>query len=172
MAEPFIGEIRLFSFGYAPEYWATCDGQTMNISQNQALFTLIGTTFGGNGTTTFNLPDFRGRTLLHRSAAYPEGTAGGTESVALTAISQLPIHTHALTANSAAGGTNNPQSNVPATVQDTAKFEYATTKVTPAVNLAAATLSSAGASAGHNNMQPSLTINYCIALMGVYPSRS
>lgn len=172
MAEPFLGEIRLFSFGYAPQWWATCDGQTMNIVQNQALFALLGTTFGGNGTTTFKLPDFRGRTLLHRSAAYPEGTAGGTETVALTSTSQLLTHTHALMANSAAGGTNNPQSNVPAAVQDTAKSEYATAKATPAVNLAAGTLSSAGASAGHDNMQPSLTINYCIALMGVFPSRN
>jgi len=173
MAEPFLGEIRLFSFSFAPRGWATCDGQTMNIGQNQALFALLGTTYGGNGSTTFNLPDFRGRTMLHRSATYVEGVNGGTETVALTATSQLPAHTHVLAANSAAGGTNIPQGNVPAAVQDTTntKFAYATTKATPAATLATGSLAMAGASAGHNNMQPSLTINFCIALTGLWPPR-
>lgn len=174
MGDPYLGEIRLFSFDFAPMGWTTCDGQTMGIIQNQALYSLLGTTFGGNGTTNFNLPDLRGRTALHRSAACQEGKAGGSETVALAATSQLPAHTHMLTANSAAGGTNTPQGNVPSAVQDTTntKFAYATAKASPAATLAAGSLSPAGASAGHNNVQPSLVINYCIALTGVYPSRS
>ena len=170
MAEPFLGEIRLFSFGYAPSGWATCDGQTLNISQNQALYSLLGATYGGTATT-FNLPDLRGRTMLHRSSAYLEGVKGGTESVALAATSQLPLHTHALAANSGTAGTNIPKDNVPATVAESTKYAYATAKSQPNT-LAAGTLSPSGASAPHNNMQPSLVINYCIALTGYYPSRS
>lgn len=172
MAEPFIGEIRLFSFNFAPQGWSTCDGQLLNITQNQALYSLLGTTYGGNGTTNFNLPDLRGRTTLHRSAAYSEGVNGGTETVALTATPQLPAHTHVLAANSNPGGANVPQGNVPAAVVDTTKFAYATAKAAPSATLAPGTLSSTGASGGHNNLQPSLTINYCIALTGYFPSRS
>jgi microcystin-dependent protein len=172
MAEPFIGEIRLFGFNFAPQWWATCDGQLLNINQNQALYSLIGTTYGGNGTTNFNLPDFRGRTMLHANATYGEGKAGGAETVALAATSELPAHSHALMAGSDPGSFNTPQGNVPAAVAETTKFAYATAKATPPVNLAGGTLSPAGGSAGHNNVQPSLTVNFCIALMGIYPSRN
>lgn len=133
MAEPFIGEIRLFGFGFAPQGWATCDGQALNINQNQALYALIGTTYGGSGTT-FNLPDLRGRTLLHRSTTDPtylEGKGGGSEAVTLTAASQLPAHTHALAANAAAGSTNVPKDNVPAAVALAGQFAYATAKASP-----------------------------------------
>lgn len=169
MVEPFIGEIRLFGFGYAPQGWATCDGQLLNISQNQALYALIGTTYGGNGTTNFNLPDLRGRTMLHRGSSYMEGREGGIETVALSATSQLPAHTHALNANSAAGGTNVPQGNVPAAVAITDQFAYATAKASPAAVFPS--LTSTGGAA-HDNMQPSLTLNFCIALTGLFPSRS
>lgn len=172
MAEPFIGEIRLFSFNFAPQSWATCDGQTLSVAQNNALFSLIGTTYGGNGTTNFMLPDFRGRTLLHANATYLEGKPGGAEAVALSASSQLPTHSHALMANSLPGGTNVPQGDVLAAVADAGKTTYATAKALPAATMAAGTLSPAGGSAGHNNMQPSLTINFCIALIGLWPSRS
>ena len=172
MAEPFIGEIRLFGFGFAPQGWATCDGQLLNIAQNQALYSLLGTTYGGNGTTNFNLPDFRGRTLLHANATYLEGKPGGAETVALTATSQLPAHSHTLAASVSPGGSNVPQGNVLAAVEDIARLAYATTKVTPAATMAPGTLSPTGGSAGHNNMQPSLTVNYCIALTGLWPSRN
>jgi len=174
MAEPYIGEIRLFSFGYAPQGWATCDGQTLNIVQNQALYALLGTTYGGDGATTFKLPDLRGRTALHRSATYKEGKAGGAETVALSTTAQLPVHTHLLAANAAVGGSNVPQGNLLATVQDSSgtKFAYAAAKATPAATLAPGTLSPAGASGSHNNVQPSLAINYCIALTGYFPPRS
>ncbi|RII28308.1 MAG: phage tail protein [Geobacter sp.] len=170
MAEPFIGEIRLFSFGFAPQGWATCDGQTLSINQNQALYSLLGATYGGT-STTFNLPDLRGRTMLHRNNDYLEGAKGGTESVALAATSQLPLHTHALAANSGPSTTNTPKDGVLATVAGTTKYAYTTAKAPPNT-LAAGSLSPSGSSASHNNMQPSLVINYCIALTGYYPPRS
>jgi len=172
MSEPFIGEIRMFGFGFAPQYWATCDGQVMNIQQNQALFALLGTMYGGNGTTTFQLPDLRGRVVIGRNNDYPEGHAGGAEAVAMTALSQLPQHTHLLNINSTAGGTNIPSETVPAAVNDSTntKFSYATEKAA-GKNLAGNSVASTGAGAGHENMQPSLVINYCIALSGIWPSR-
>lgn len=172
MAEPFIGEIRLFGFNFAPQGWATCDGQLLNVAQNQALYSLIGTTYGGNGSTNFNLPDFRGRTLLHANATHLEGKSGGSETVALSATSQLPTHNHALMASSNPGNSNVPQGNILSAVAETTNFAYATAKATPTATLAAGSLSPAGGSGGHNNVQPSLTINYCIALTGYYPSRS
>lgn len=173
MAEPFLGEIRLFGFNYAPSGWATCDGQVMQIAQNQALYALLGTTYGGNGSTTFNLPDFRGRTLLHASNTYGEGKAGGAENVALATTAELLAHGHTLAANTGPGSSNIPQGNFLAATQspDNTKSAYATTKASPAANLAGGTLSPAGGSAGHNNVQPSLTVNFCIALMGLWPSR-
>lgn len=172
MAEPFIGEIRLFGFNFAPAGWSTCDGQLLNINQNQALYTLLGTTYGGNGTTNFNLPDLRGRTILHRSTTNPtylEGAKGGTETVTLTAASQLPAHTHTLYANSNAGSTNVPTNTAPAAVATANQFAYATAKASPATVLPS--LTSTGGAA-HNNLQPSLTLNFCIALTGYYPSRN
>jgi microcystin-dependent protein len=126
----------------------------------------------GNGTTNFMLPDFRGRTLLHANATYLEGKSGEAETGALTATSQLPAHSHALMANSLAGNSNVPQGNILAAVADAGKSAYATTKASPAATMAPGALSPAGGSAGHNNMQPSLTINCCIALTGIWPSRS
>ncbi|NTV15709.1 MAG: phage tail protein [Desulfobulbaceae bacterium] len=172
MAEPFIGEIRLFGFNFAPQGWATCDGQLLNIAQNSALYALLGTTYGGNGTTNFNLPDFRGRTLLHANGTYPEGRPGGAEAVPLSATSQLPVHNHALMANANPANSNLPQGNVPADVATAGSFAYATSKANPPSTMAPGSLVSAGGSGGHNNVQPSLTINYCIALTGLWPSRS
>lgn len=172
MAEPFLGEIRLFGFGFPPSGWATCDGQIMQVGQNQALYALLGTTYGGNGSTTFNLPDFRGRTMLHASPTYLEGRAGGAEKVALTAPSELPVHTHALSATSVPGTTNVPQGNFMAAVADATKFAYADAKASPPTSLGINTIAPAGASQGHNNMQPSLTVNFCIALQGLWPSRN
>lgn len=173
MAEAFIGEIRLFGFNYAPTGWATCDGQTLTINQNQALFALIGTIYGGDGINNFKLPDFRGRVMTHRNLSDPifqEGKPGGNEGVALNSTAQLPQHSHALLANSTPGTAYLPKDNVPATVADSSKFIYSNTKATPSI-LAPGSLSPAGGSAPHNNMQPSLVINYCIALTGYFPPR-
>jgi len=172
MAESYLGEIRLFSFGFAPNGWATCDGQTLAINQNSALYSLLGTTYGGDGITNFKLPDLRGRTMLHASASYGEGVKGGAESVALAATSQLPQHTHALAANSGPAGSNSPKNDVLATVAGTTNFAYATAKASPAATLAAGSLSPSGGSAPHSNMQPSLVVNYCIALTGIFPTRN
>lgn len=176
--EPYIGQISMFAFRFAPIGWALCNGQSLPIAQNQALYALIGTTYGGTATT-FNLPDLRGRIAMHRSTDaqtnYREGQAGGTETVALTTASQLPPHSHTLTANSAAGNGNSPAGVVPAAVQDAGNpqtmFAYTSAKASPAATLAAGSLATAGASLGHDNVQPSLVINYCIALSGIWPSR-
>jgi microcystin-dependent protein len=173
MADPFIGEIRLFSFGYAPSGWATCDGQTLTITQNAALYSLLSTMYGGDGKTTFKLPDLRGRTMISRNTTFPEGQAGGTETVALSATSQLPAHSHTLAATTTNGGTNIPSGTILAAGIDStsaAKSAYTPTKAANTY-LAPGSLTTTGNSAAHNNMQPSQTINYCIATMGMYPPR-
>lgn len=169
MAEPFIGEVRVFAFNFAPQGWATCDGQILPVAQNQALFALLGKTYGGNGSTTFALPDLRGRASMHRSSANPLGAAGGLETVALTGAAQLPQHTHRLGATSTTATLNSPNNAVLATVDGGSQLAYTATK--PTSNLNPNTLGTAGASVGHQNMQPSLVLNYCIALSGLFPSR-
>lgn len=166
MAEPFLGEIRLFSFGfgYAPSGWAMCDGRSLHIDQYRPLYDLIGTTYGGSGAT-FNLPDFRGRTMLHRSNAYPLGAKGGTERVA----TQLPLHTHALVCTLTPCLSNNPANLALGSVNDPTCNAYAPTKAPPDT-LAPDSLAQAGSSGDHFNMQPSLVINYCIALTGKLPA--
>ena len=167
MAEAFLSEIRMFSFNFAPQGWATCDGQTMQISQNQALYSLLGIMYGGNGTTTFNLPDLRGRTPIHFAAGYGEGSKSGQENVVLT-TQQIPAHTHQLECNATAAQTNIPTNNV-------LGLSPASNDFTPPANLTPmnnGAIAVAGANHGHNNMQPSLVANFCIALQGIFPSRS
>jgi microcystin-dependent protein len=166
MAEPFMSEIRMMSFNFAPKGWATCDGQMLAINQNQALFSLLGTTYGGNGINTFALPDLKGRMPLHFSTNYPLGQKAGAETHTLT-ISQLPVHTHAANANSAPATQSSPSNNYWA---KGTKTEYAA-----AANLAVmsgATLSTAGANQPHLNLAPLLVLNFCIALQGIFPSQS
>ena len=164
MAEPFIGEIRLFSFDWAPAYWASCNGQTLNIVQNQALFALIGTLYGGNGTSNFCLPDLRGRAMMHRNTGSEQGVAyaGGAESVPVS----LPAHQHTLKAQDSAGTVNVASGNVLA--QATTNNSYMATAPTTILNANA--VSAAGGGVAPTNMQPSLVINYCIALAGLFPS--
>lgn len=168
MAEPFLSEIRMFSFNFAPVGWATCDGQSMQITQNQALYSLLGIIFGGNGTSYFNLPDLRGRTPLHFSSGYAEGSKGGQENVILN-TQQIPAHTHALQSTSAMAQSDKPANNVLALLT-TGKADYTTSANLVTMNNSAIAL--AGGSNGHNNMQPSLVVNFCIALQGIYPSRN
>lgn len=162
--DPFLGEIRLFGFNYAPRGWATCDGQTLSISQNNALFALIGKRFGGDGTSTFCLPDLRGRGSVHVSPSIPLGAAVGQESVTLNP-NQLPSHTHSLRGSSQPATTNVPTN---ALLAAAAYAQY-----TAPANLVAMgdSVTSLG-SGGHDNMQPSLILNACIALTGLWPSRS
>lgn len=166
MSDPFLGAIHFFAFDWPPMGWARCDGQILNISQNNALYSLLGTSYGGDGRTTFGLPDLRGRTPLHNLQAL--GQKGGAESVTLTA-QQVPQHNHTVAAATAAASTNNPAGSVFAAVP-TAEAAYGT--AANLASMAATTVDTQGGGQGHSNLQPSLTINACIALMGIYPSRN
>lgn len=168
MAEPFLSEIRLFSFGFAPKGWALCNGQLLPINQNQALFSLLGTVYGGNGQTTFGLPDMRERVPLHVGDGYSLGERGGQSAHTLT-ISELPTHTHVMNAstNSTTRATT-PANGFPADSSPNSLYGPASNLV--AMNAAAVT--NTGGSQAHQNMQPFLTINFSIALQGIYPSQT
>jgi len=175
MSDPFIGEIKIWSFDWAPYGWALCQGQLLSIQQNTALFSLLGTQFGGNGTTTFGLPDLRGRVPLGtQSPGYQQGESymNGTENVTLT--SAQVSHNHSLQAIVEAGDKPAPTANFYAKVT---AVSPATTPVniygapTSATPLDPSILSSVGGNQSHNNMQPFLVLNYCIATMGIYPIR-
>jgi microcystin-dependent protein len=170
MTEPFLGEVRLFGFTFAPLGWATCDGQIMSIAQNTALFSLLGTTYGGNGQTTFALPDLRGRVPVHMGqgpglSSYVEGQVGGTENVTLLA-NQLPPHGHTV-AGASAATTKNPTNAVPAFTGSGASYG-----TSPDLQMSPAMISGGGSSLPHENLQPYLVLNWCIALQGIYPSRN
>ena len=165
MAEPFLSEIRLFSFTYAPQGWAQCNGQFMAINQNQALFALLGTTFGGNGQTTFALPDLRGRVPMHAGNGHILGERAGEEAHTVTAT-ELPFHTHIVE-----GATSQPTAAVAAGnlwAAQTANA-YATA---PNSTLNAACVTPVGGSQPHENRQPFTVLNYCIALQGIFPSQN
>lgn len=164
MAEPFLGEIRLFGFTFAPEGWAFCDGQLLPINQNQALFALLGTTYGGNGSTTFALPDLRGRVAIHRSVSFPMGLTGGEVTHTLT-VDEMPTHTHQALGSISAANTVLPANSVWAVTDNPAYNQSANTSMSPVG------ISSTGGSQPHNNMQPFLALNYCIALQGIFPPR-
>jgi microcystin-dependent protein len=171
MAQPFLSEIKIMSFSYAPRGWAQCNGQLLPIQQNAALFSLLGTTYGGNGTTNFALPNMQGRTPLHFGNGYTQGQAAGEVNHTLT-VSEMPTHNHVVTAISTANtGSNvvNPSGQFFAT--STPATLYNATGATPTV-LAANTVSNTGGSQTHPNMQPYLTLNFCIAIQGVFPSRN
>jgi microcystin-dependent protein len=164
MAEPFLSEIRIFSFQFAPRFWALCNGQLLPINQNQALFSLLGTTFGGDGRVNFALPDFRGRTPIHVGAGHTLGERGGEQAHTLS-IAEIPTHTHQAKATSEVQNTIVPSGNYLAT---TAPSEFYSG--TPSTPMAPAALSNVGGSQPHLNMQPFLTLNFCIALSGIFPS--
>ena len=171
MTTPFIGTITMFGGNFAPRGYAFCNGSLQAISQNSALFALIGTTYGGNGQTTFALPDLRGRAPIHQGnlpggGNYVVGQAQGTESVTLTA-SQMPSHTHGLGANSGPGSGAGPSGAVWA--RSTATQNYAAAGATP---MNATAVTSSGGNQPHENMQPFLAINFIMALEGVFPSRN
>ncbi len=165
MAEPFLSEIRIMSFNFAPKGWAMCNGQFLPINQNQALFSLLGTTYGGNGQTTFALPDLRGRTPLHFGSNFNLGQQGGEQAHTLTAA-EMPMHTHVVNASTATG-----QNNPPGAVLSKA----AANMYGPAASLSSMgpnPVSSVGGSQAHLNMQPFLALTFCIALQGIFPSRN
>ena len=167
MSDAYLGEIRLFAGNFAPSGWALCQGQTLPISEYSALFTLLGTTYGGNGTTTFNLPDLRGRVVVHQGGGGVLGSAGGVESVTLT-TAQLPAHSHAAGADQTAGSQSGPGGNVPAAGSTIALYS----DQAPATAMAVGGVGSAGSSQPHENRQPFVVITYIIALVGIFPSQS
>jgi microcystin-dependent protein len=163
MAEPFLSEIRIMSFGYAPRGWAMCNGQFLPINQNQALFSLLGTTFGGNGQTTFALPDLRGNVPIHVGQGFVLGQKGGQQAHTLT-ISELPTHTHIAQASNNNGDNVIPTDNVFGIVAGLYGPPTSLTSLSPA------TITNVGGSQAHLNMQPFLVLNFCIALQGIFPS--
>lgn len=166
MAEPFLSEIRIMSFSFPPRGWALCNGQLMPINQNQALFALLGTTFGGNGQTDFALPDLRGRTPIHVGGGHTLGERGGEQAHTLN-VNELPSHVHQMQATSKPGdaapivpaGNLLAQSRLPLYGQPN-----------NLVALAPGTVPNAGGTQAHTNMQPYLTLSFCIALQGIFPS--
>lgn len=172
MSEPFVGEIRMFGGNFAPRGWAFCDGQLLATSQNDALFSLLGITYGGDGRTTFGLPDMRGRIPLHQGSGTgltPRrlGSKSGSENVTLTA-NQLASHNHDLNANTAAATGSAPQGKV--TAESSAPKIYAGQNQNQTLSQEA--LASAGGSQPHTNLMPTLCVNFIVALFGIYPSRN
>jgi microcystin-dependent protein len=167
MAEPFLSEIRMMSFGFPPKGWALCNGQLLPINQNQALFSLLGTTFGGDGRVNFGLPDLQGRVPIHVGNGHTLGGRGGEQAHTLS-ISEIPTHTHLVNANSnTANTTNTPTSSLGLAASIASQIYTAPTNL---VVMGAKTVSTVGGSQAHLNMQPFLTISACIALQGIFPS--
>jgi microcystin-dependent protein len=165
MASPFLAEIRIFSFTFAPKGWALCNGQLLPINQNQALFSLLGTTYGGDGRVNFALPNLQGRTPFHMGAGLVLGQAGGEQAHTLSAA-EMPAHSHGAAATGAAAGAASPAGGVWA---DAGKNIYAGSAN---VLMAAAAVSSVGGGQAHQNMAPYLTLTFCIALQGIFPSQN
>jgi len=165
MSEPFLSEIRIFSFPFAPKGWLPCDGRLLPINQNQALFSLLGTMYGGNGQNNFGIPNLQGRVPFHIGQGLVQGEMAGQTAHTLI-ISELPTHTHFATASSAAANNANPVGNFWA---DGGKTIYNNTANTA---LAPQAISNIGGSQAHDNMSPYLVLNFCIAVQGVFPSRN
>jgi microcystin-dependent protein len=166
MAEPFLSEIRIMSFGFPPKGWAFCDGQLLPINQNQALFSLLGTTYGGDGRVNFGLPDLRGRASMHMGNGHTLGERGGEQTHTLS-ISETPTHTHTLQASATPGNTPISTNNVLSSAQGQLFGPAANlTSLTPG------TVTNVGGSQAHLNLQPFLTLTFCIALQGIFPSQT
>jgi microcystin-dependent protein len=171
MAQPYIGEIRMFAGNFAPVGWELCDGQPLAISENEALFQLIGTTYGGDGESTFNLPNLQSRVPIHMGTG-PDGTTyqlaemAGTEAVTLT-MQQIPNHTHAWLASNASASSKQPVGGVPGITQG----DFYTTSISP-IAMAPQSITPVGGSQPHENNQPFLCINYIISLFGIFPSQT
>ncbi len=165
MAQPYVGEIRMFAGNFAPAGWMFCEGQLVPISEYETLFNLIGTTYGGDGQSTFSLPDLRGRLPLHQGNGFILAETGGVEEVTLT-VSQIPAHSHPLLASSDATNTINAAGNVLGAPLTATPFFAAT----PGLNLSPQSISAVGGSQPHTNFQPYLCINFIISLFGIFPS--
>jgi microcystin-dependent protein len=168
MAEPFLSEIRMMSFVFAPKGWALCNGQLLPINQNQALFSLLGTTFGGDGRVNFALPDLRARAPVHVGNGHGLGERGG-EAAHTLSIAELPQHTHTLNATSAQAQANTNAAN-PNLMLAQSNFSVLYGAASGLQAAAPNAISNVGGSQAHSNLQPFLTLNFCIALQGIYPS--
>ena len=171
MSEPFLGQISITAFGFAPRGWAFCNGQLLPISQNQALFALLGTTYGGDGRVTFALPDLRGRAALHAGGGQVQGQAAGLEQVTLGSA-QMPAHSHALRASSDLANASVPGNAVPAARARGGPTMYAGGTGGLAVAMHPASVTTTGGSQAHDNMQPYAVLSFVIALQGIFPSRN
>lgn len=167
MSQPYVGEIRMFAGNFAPVGWALCQGQLLPISENETLFNLIGTTYGGDGQNTFALPDLQSRVPVHVGPGFALGQAAGAESVTLT-TSQIPAHSHVPLCNSAAGGQEGPGGAFWAAPSSGTLYDT----TAPSVAFAAEAVGSTGGSQPHDNMIPFLVINFIISMFGVFPSQS
>jgi microcystin-dependent protein len=171
--EPYIGQVCLFGFNYAPRGWALCNGQLMSIGQNSALFSLLGTTFGGDGISTFALPDLRGRVAINQGdqpglSKYAMGQTGGSETVTLN-VTQMPQHVHAGQLHASNGAANQEEAQNHLLAETAVYTDAAANQL---MNASAVTVGPTGGNQPHPNLQPYLTLNYCIALEGVYPPRT
>ena len=174
MADPFVGEITMFAGNFAPRSYAFCDGQLLAITSNDALFSLLGTVYGGDGRTTFGLPDLRGRVPVHSGSSTgpglsprPLGQKAGNENVTINS-NQLPTHTHGFRGTTNGGSQSNPTGQVVANGPNIKLY----IEDTPGVSMAATALTAVGGTSHHNNMMPTLCVNFIIALFGVFPSRN
>jgi microcystin-dependent protein len=166
MAQPYVGEIRMFAGNFAPAGWMFCEGQLLPISENETLFQLIGTTYGGDGESTFALPDLRGRLPLHQGNGFILAETGGVEELTLT-VNQIPAHSHPFLCSADLGGSANAGNNVPARTAGAAFLYIADA---PTVNMSAQAIGSVGGSQPHTNFQPYLCVDFIISLFGIFPS--
>src|ERR1044071_5391614 len=165
MAQPYVGEIRMFAGNFAPAGWMFCEGQLLPISENETLFNLIGTTYGGDGQSTFALPDLRGRIPVHQGNGFILAETGGAEEITLT-VNQIAAHSHPLLGSSAVANDTNPQNNVVAESSLVSWYQASA----PNTPMAAGAITSTGGSQPHTNFQPYLCVNFIISLFGIFPS--
>ncbi len=169
MATPFLGELKIVAFSFAPKGYALCNGQLLPINQNQALFSLLGTTYGGDGITTFALPNLQGQTAIHQGNGFVQGQVGG-ETAHTLIPAEMPTHTHTLSGTGATGSAGNPAGDVPATAPLGLGNVYG--PATSLTQMASSAIGSAGGGQPHDNLRPYLTLNIVIALQGIFPSRN
>ena len=167
MAQPYVGEIRMFAGNFAPAGWMFCEGQLLPISENETLFQLIGTTYGGDGQSTFALPDLRGRIPIHQGNGFILAETGGAEEITLT-VNQIPAHSHPFLASTANGSSGSPANSLPANGSGSAAFLYFVDN--PNVNMAPQSIGPVGGSQPHTNFQPYLCVDFIISLYGIFPS--
>jgi microcystin-dependent protein len=169
MAQPYVGEIRMFAGNFPPAGWMFCEGQLLPISENEVLFQLIGTTYGGDGQSNFALPDLRGRLPMHFGGGFTQAETGGVETVTLT-VNQIPSHSHSLLCSTNQANSNSPTNQVAGVTQAATITAYGTDG--PFVNMLAASVGSVGGSQPHNNFQPYLCVDFIISLFGIFPSQT